>query len=110
VRAVGGTPTVVRSQPALAAGLSFADAVIVDLTARAYDGVDAVAAASVGGRPVLCVAQHDDVAIRRRALAAGASRVEPYRRLAEQGRRVLEEWLALVASGTTGPAAGRGDR
>ena len=48
---------------------------IVDLTARAYDGIAAIAAAHAAGRPVLAVGQHDDVALRRRALAAGADRV-----------------------------------
>ena len=48
---------------------------IVDLTARAYDGIAAIAEAHAAGRPVLAVGQHDDVALRRQALAAGADRV-----------------------------------
>ena len=49
------------------------------------------------GRPVLAVGQHDDVELRRRALAAGASRVHPYRRVFEDGPRVIGAWLAEIA-------------
>lgn len=66
---------------------------IVDLTARAYDGVAAVAAATAGGARVLAVGQHDDVPLRKRALAAGAERVHPYRRLFDDGPAVLAAWL-----------------
>ncbi len=74
------------------------DRVIVDLTARAYDGVSAVAMAHAAGKPVLAVGPHDDVDLRRRALAAGADRVHPYRRLFEDGPRQLARWLALEAA------------
>ena len=66
---------------------------IVDLTARAYDGVDAIAVAHAAGRPVLAVGQHDDADLRRRALAAGADRVHPYRQLFEDGPRQMTRWL-----------------
>jgi len=69
------------------------DRVIVDLTARAYDGVTAVALASSRHRPVLAVGQHDDRDLRRRAIAAGAEVVHPYRRLFEDGPRQLARWL-----------------
>ncbi len=69
------------------------DHVIVDLTARAYDGVAAIELAHASGRPVLAVGQHDDAPLRRRALAAGASRVHPYRLMYEDGPRRLEAWL-----------------
>jgi NADPH:quinone reductase-like Zn-dependent oxidoreductase len=68
--------------------------VVVDLTARGYDGVAAIALAHAAGRPVLAVGQHDDAALRRRALAAGADRVHPYRQLFEDGPRQLARWLA----------------
>lgn len=71
----------------------------MDLTARGYDGIDGVAAARASGVPVLCVAQHDDVALRKRALAAGAGRVEPYRRLADDGPRILAAWLRTSPEG-----------
>jgi DNA-binding response OmpR family regulator len=87
-------PVAVRSLAALEAALPEVDRVIVDLTARAYDGVAAVALAHAGGRPVLAVGQHDDVALRRRALDAGADRVHPYRRLFDDGPRQIAAWLA----------------
>lgn len=68
----------------------------MDLTARAYDGVAAVEAASAAGLMVACLAQHDDAALRRRALAAGADRVFPYRLLAERGPAALGDWLDAI--------------
>jgi hypothetical protein len=73
--------------------LADVDRVIVDLTARAYDPITAIAQAHAAGRMVLAVGQHDDLALRRRALAAGADRVHPYRRLFEDGPRQLAAWL-----------------
>jgi hypothetical protein len=70
--------------------------VIVDLTARAYDGIAAISAASTAGLSVLAVGQHDDGAMQARARAAGASRVLPYRRMFEDGPRQVGEWLALA--------------
>lgn len=66
---------------------------IVDLTARAYDGVAAVRAASDAGARVVAVGQHDDAELRRAALAAGAERVFTYRALFEDGPRNLATWL-----------------
>jgi DNA-binding NarL/FixJ family response regulator len=78
----------------LEAALPDVDRVIVDLTARAYDGVEAIAHAHRAGRPVLAVGQHDDAELRRRALAAGADRVQPYRVLFEDGPRQVARWLS----------------
>jgi DNA-binding response OmpR family regulator len=94
VRAGGADATPVRTLAALDQALPHADAVIVDLTARAYDGVDAVRRASAAGRRVLAVGQHDDVELRRRAIEAGAERVHPYRKLFEDGPPTLARWLA----------------
>jgi hypothetical protein len=55
-----------------------------------------VAAAHAAGRPVLAVGQHDDVELRKAALAAGADRVHPYRRLFEDGPRQMSAWLTSV--------------
>lgn len=66
---------------------------IVDLTARAYDGVEAVRLASGTGARVVAVGQHQDVALRRAAMAAGAERVYTYRALFEDGPRTLGAWL-----------------
>ena len=74
---------------------------VVDLTARAYDGLAAVRLAAAAGLRVLCVGQHDDHAQRRAALAAGAERVFAYRKLFEDGHATLGAWLGVPA-----PAAG----
>ena len=110
-------PVPVRSLGGLEAALPDVDRVIVDLTARAYDGVDAVARAHAAGKPVLAVGQHDDIDLRRRALAAGADRVHPYRQLFEDGPRQLAAWLAccrgvtpMISSRPSIPAARYGER
>ena len=74
---------------------------VVDLTARAYEGLAAVRLAAAAGLRVLCVGQHDDGAQRRAALAAGAERVFAYRKLFEDGHATLGAWLGVPA-----PAAG----
>lgn len=84
----------VRSSAGLEAALPEVDRVIVDLTARAYDAISAIVAASAAGRPVLAIGQHDDRDVRRRALAAGAGRVLAYRRVFEDGPRQLATWLS----------------
>jgi DNA-binding response OmpR family regulator len=83
-----------RSAAGLDAALADVDGLIVDLTARAYDGVAAIATARAAGRPVLAVGQHDDRDLRRRALDAGATRVHPYRLLFEDGERKVGAWLS----------------
>jgi hypothetical protein len=74
---------------------------VVDLTARAYDGLAAVRLAAGAGLHVLCVGQHEDHDLRRAALAAGADRVFAYRKLFEDGHATLAAWL-----GVPSPAAG----
>jgi hypothetical protein len=83
----------VRTAAAFEAALPEVERVVVDLTARAYDGLAAIGLAHAAGRPVLAVGQHDDAALRRAALDAGADRVHPYRRLYEDGPRQLAAWL-----------------
>jgi CheY-like chemotaxis protein len=109
VRAIGRRPTVVRSLDALRAAAGDGPPVVVDLTARAYDGLGAVAAARAAGCRVLAVAQHDDLELHRRARAAGAERVVAYRLLHERGVDVIRAWLAgsAVASPPAGSASGR---
>ena len=94
MRGTGATAVPVRTLAGLEHSLADVDRVIVDLTARAYDGLAAIALARAAGRPVLAVGQHDDVELRRAAIAAGANRVHPYRRLFEDGPRQLARWLA----------------
>lgn len=67
---------------------------IVDLTARAYDGIEAIRVAAGTGARVAAVGQHDDVALRKAAMGAGAERVFTYRALFEDGPRALAAWLA----------------
>jgi DNA-binding NarL/FixJ family response regulator len=69
------------------------DVVIVDLTGRAYDGVEAVAAAAQTGATVIAVGQHEDAGLRKRALAAGARRVYSYNKLFSDGPAVIGQWL-----------------
>ncbi|HEV8544783.1 MAG TPA: hypothetical protein VGQ64_00690 [Candidatus Limnocylindrales bacterium] len=104
VRATGAEAAPVRSLAGLDEGLLAADAVIVDLTARAYDGVAAVQTAADAGRRVLAVGQHDDADLRHRALAAGADRVLAYRKLFDDGPATLTEWLQ-GAPPRAGPSA-----
>ena len=100
IRAAGATPRTVRRLADLErlvgvpAGAGAAADVIVDLTARAYDGVAAVKLASGAGARVVAVGQHDDAELRRAATKAGASRVFTYRALFEDGPRLLGRWLA----------------
>jgi DNA-binding NarL/FixJ family response regulator len=102
VQAAGADGAPVRTLSAMNQALPAAEAVIVDLTAMAYDGIVAVRKAAEAGRRVLAVGQHDDAELRRRALAAGAERVYPYRKLFDDGPATLAGWLA----GGAQPAAG----
>ena len=90
MRAAGAVPRRVRRAEELAG----ASRAIVDLTARAYDGIAAVGAAHDAGARVVAVGQHDDAALRKAALEAGAERVFTYRALFEGGPRLLGAWLA----------------
>lgn len=105
-RAAGAEPTVVGSAAALdraldgpldatgqVAGHGLA---VVDLTARGYDPLAAIAAAAARGRRVVCIGQHDDAAARKAALAAGAAQVLAYRKLADDGPAVMAAWLAAA--------------
>ena len=100
VRAAGADPVATRSVAALGTALDGGvERVIVDLTARAYDGVEAIATAVGAGAAVLAVGQHEDVELRRRALAAGAGRVVPYRLLVEaSGPATVARWAATPAA------------
>ena len=91
VRAAGAQPRVIRR---LADLTDLApEAVVIDLTARAYDGVAAIRAARASAAKVVAVGQHDDAALRKAALDAGASRVFTYRALFEDGPRLISRWL-----------------
>ena len=106
VRAAGHRPLLVRGLADLAQVLPDASAVIIDLTARAYDGIAAVEVAAHSGHRVLCVGQHDDRELRRRALEAGAERVVAYRLLFDRGAAVLATWLGSTNSAASDPGDG----
>jgi len=91
VRAAGAQPRVIRRLADLADLAP--EAVVIDLTARAYDGVAAIRAARASATKVVAVGQHDDAALRKAALDAGASRVFTYRALFEDGPRLISRWL-----------------
>ena len=93
VRGAGREPLVVPAAT-LPATPPAAVAAIVDLTVRRGDPLEAVRRVAGGGTPVLCIGQHDDVATRKAALAAGATRVLAYRKLAEDGPAVVGAFLA----------------
>jgi len=99
VAAAGGEPRRTRRLPEFeAAVLAAPRLAIVDLTAMAYDGVEAVRVAAAAGVRVLAVGQHDDVELRKRALAAGAERVLAYRKLFEDGPAVVRALLGTDGS------------
>ena len=96
VRAAGAEPKRVRRLADLQAATASSGMkpfVLVDLTARAYDGVAAIRSVAAAGARVIAVGQHDDIETRKAALEAGAERVYAYRKLFEDGPRTLHGWL-----------------
>jgi hypothetical protein len=67
--------------------------VVVDLFGQRYDGVAAVGRVAAASLPVICVAQHEDLETRKRALDAGAHRVFSYNKFFTDGPRLVEAWL-----------------
>ena len=98
VSAAGATPRRVGSGPSFESALGEAEFAIVDLTARAYDGIATVERATAAGLRVLAVGQHDDHELRGRALAAGAERVLAYRKLFADGPATIAAFLARDTS------------
>ncbi len=88
-----------RSAAGLAGVLAMVDGCIVDLTARAYDGLACVATATAAGVPVVALGQHDDADARSAARNAGATRVFAYRSLFDHGDRELGTWIASLSHG-----------
>jgi hypothetical protein len=97
IRAAGAEPVHVRDAVAFERSIGSASVAVVDLTARAYDGVEAIERAAAAGLRVVAVGQHDDVGLRKRALAAGAERVYAYRKLFEDGPATLARLLESPA-------------
>jgi electron transfer flavoprotein alpha/beta subunit len=94
VEAVGALPARAGTAPEFDRALEGADFAVVDLTARAYDPLLAIERGVSAGVRVLAVGQHDDLDLRKRALARGAERVLAYRKLFEDGPATIEAWMA----------------
>lgn len=99
VHRAGGEPAPARTMAAFDLALRGAAGCIVDLTARAYDGLEALRAAGRAGVPAVAVGQHDDVELRRAAREVGATRIYAYRALFEHGDRELGAWIAGLRAG-----------
>lgn len=105
VRRAGGEPVVLATDAELAIAIDAQDigdrpslgGAVVDMAARRIDVVAAIERVKAARLPVIAVAQHDDQVTRRRATAAGASRVFSYNKFFSDGTRLVERWL--TASG-----------
>jgi hypothetical protein len=80
----------------LAVASSGCGGAILDTALVSAEPMTVIAAMTAAGLPVLAVANHDDVALRKRALAAGAGKVLAYRKLHEDGPAVVARWLASL--------------
>ena len=98
VQAAGGEPMRAKTAPEFDRALECAHLAIVDLTARAYDPLVAIERGVSLGAHVLAVGQHDDLELRKRALARGADRVLAYRKLADDGPATISAWMGRVAA------------
>ena len=96
VARAGTTSVVARTTQELTSALADSPThtpVIVDLNGRAYAGGAAIRAAADADHRVLAVGQHEDIELRRRALAAGARRVLSYNKLFSDGPAVVTSLL-----------------
>ncbi|MFI5254642.1 MAG: hypothetical protein ACHQ15_04215 [Candidatus Limnocylindrales bacterium] len=94
VERAGGMP--VRLGATAALPVEPCDGVIVDLALRTTDGLAVIARWHTAGVPVLALANHDDVDLRKRAMAAGAAKVLAYRKLFEDGPAAIAAWLGAT--------------
>ena len=100
VEAAGAEPARAKTAPEFDHSLVCADLAIVDMTASAYDPLVAIERARSSGARVIAVGQHDDIALRKRALARGAERVFAYRKLFEDGPATIAAFMERGASET----------
>jgi DNA-binding response OmpR family regulator len=98
VEAAGASPQRTKTAPEFDSALESSDLAIVDMTARAYDPLVAIERARSAGARVFAVGQHDDIELRKRALARGAERVYAYRKLFEDGPATIAGWLGTAAA------------
>lgn len=101
VAAAGAEPDRAKSASEFDRSLENADLAIIDMTATAYDPLLAIERARSSGARVIAVGQHDDIALRKRALARGAERVFAYRKLFEDGPATIAAWMARAAAPET---------
>lgn len=94
-RAAGAEPVVSATVERFTGSLTGADAAIVDLAFRGDDPEAGIAVAGAAGVPTIAVGPHEDLVARKRALAAGASRVFAYSKLFDDGPRTIAAWLGL---------------
>ncbi len=97
VQAAGAEPARATTAPEFDKTLMSADLAIIDMTASAYDPLIAIERARSSGARVIAVGQHDDLGMRKRALARGAERVFAYRKLFEDGPATIAAWIARSA-------------
>lgn len=97
VARAGAAAVVVSSRAGFADALDGSAGAIVDLALRGADPIDAIAVAAARGVTVVAAGPHEDAATRKRALAAGASRVFAYRKLFEDGPRAIAQAFGLPA-------------
>ena len=100
VEAAGAEPARAKTAPEFDRALVCADLAIVDMTASAYDALAAIERARSTGARVVAVGQHDDIAMRKRALARGAERVYAYRKLFDDGPATIEKLMSAGCSPT----------
>ena len=103
VEAAGAEPARAKTAPEFDRSLVSADLAIIDMTASAYDPLVAIERARSSGARVIAVGQHDDIAMRKRALARGAERVFAYRKLFEDGPATIAAFMergAVAGSGS----------
>jgi DNA-binding response OmpR family regulator len=93
VEAAGASPACAATAAEFERDLGRADIAIVDLTARAYDPLVALERARAAEVRVFAVGQHDDLELRKQAMARGAERVYAYRKLFEDGPGTIAGWL-----------------
>jgi len=96
VRRAGAEPVAIRRRADVEPGFAGVAGVIVDTTARAYDPLAVIRTATSAGIPVIAVAPHVAIEMRRAARDAGASRVHPYQVLFERGEQAIGAWLASL--------------
>ena len=93
VKSAGAQASHAKSGQELDRHLADVDGAIVDLTARNYDPRAAVERGSSAKLEVICIGPHEDVELRRRAIAAGAVRVLTYNQVHTHGPTVIGRWL-----------------